>query len=352
MPKKDNLMDSIKELSLQMYESYGIAEWPKKYMTLAPEDKLNILNYINGNCPKKESIDALLELLKLPFPKFIERYFSDSEEFMDRLSHDPQLSYKVYFLSDMRLQFFSMILKNPSLTVKEIQEILNCKAVHIIGSINQVLNLSLDDMGLYSVSQQGSERIRQFIYLTQYIDLEEAKRLGLSSYNTFLNDGVNGYELERKINMLNPTIRSLMIYYLGLYGHNRHSCKEIFDVIDQKKEKTHKVVEFICPLLMQSTGVFKNAIGFSEERQIPGNSFEYTNKAFRSYDIEFETRALSRTLDEASIAVLERYTPLQRKNYLAAKFMFKTPESLARNLCLSTETAKKYILQANYLVTE
>lgn len=352
MPKKDNLMDSIKELSLQMYESYGIAEWPKKYMTLAPEDKLDILNYINGNGPKTESIDALLELLRLPFPKFIERYFSDSEEFMDRLSHDPQLPYKVYFLSDMRLQLFSMILKNPSLTVKKIQEILNCKAVHIIGSINQVLDLSLDDMGLYSVSQQGRERIRQFLYLTKYIDLEEAKRLGLSSYNTFLNDGVDGYELERKINMLNPTIRYIMIYYLGLYGHNKHDCKEISYVMGQKKKKIYKIVEFICPLLMQSTGVFKNAIGFSEERQIPGNSFEYTNKAFRSYDIEFETLALSRTLDEASIAVLEKYPPLQRKVYVAAKFMFKTPESLARNLCLSTGNAKKYIIQANYLVTE
>lgn len=329
-------MEKFKEeLSLELYNIYGIAEWHQKYTLLTFDDRTQVLNYFKEGSDSTNKVSELIEQLKQPFPKFVVSYLSSSQEFTSMLERDPQLPYKLFFLTDSLLQYYGTAMKDP--------EKLGRTNHHYRAKIEDIFSANIDDFHSYSASQISIEKQLKFTYLTQYIDLEEAKKLRLSSADTFARDGVDGYEFEKKMDILNPRVRTIMMLFLGLYGHHFHGKKEIPKLLGCSYENAVKIIDILFPLFIKSTGVFENALGYDRESQINGNMHEYRNKVFRDADIALETAMLFERLSEVSKQVLLIHPFHERKIYLAAKFMFKDPQSLAKNLNLSTEEATKIV---------
>ena len=169
---------------------------------------------------------------------------------------------------------------------------------------------------------------------------------------TFHLMGVTGYGLEAKMRLLNPVTQTMMAFYLGLYGLPRLSKKEICTLLNltkqhqssKKRNQAFKVFNYFFPFFLKTYGEFEHFLGYKKERQTPGNFIEYASKPIRDLDVLIETTYISNLLPQAEREILAHYTKEEVVTYLAAKYMFKTPEPLARNVVLSTQDAEKALV--------
>ncbi len=211
----------------------------------------------------------------------------------------------------------------------------------------------LEDIPKISSSQKNKRDYEiKYAYLTQYIDINEAKRMNMRVAETFRLMGVTGYGLEDKMRLLNPVTQTMMAFYLGLYGLPRLSKKEIslrlnlinsYDEI-RKRYRAFKVFDYFFPFFLKTYGEFEHFLGYKKERQTPGNFIEYTSKPIRDLDVLIETTFIFSLLPQIEREILAKYTKEEVVIYLAAKYMFKTPETLARNVVLSTQDAEKTLV--------
>lgn len=328
-------METTNLTAKEMYRIYGISEWNEKRLVLSPLEVESIYSDLNKNF-----MSPLLALVRMPFPHFIAIYLQRFPDVMN-LMNDPAIGYKLYMLSNQALRFVVESYRNPTLTPTGVIKKFHLHQRHR-EEVSEILYNPFENvLKLISVTNRNLLHEKKFAYLTQYIDLKEARRLGLSLVSTFEADGCDGFEFERKLQALNPAARLAMALSLGLYGEDRKSMQEIAKIMKVNDYRIDCVYKILFPLFRKPTGEMLNLIGFKKKNYEPESAREYTNKQFRDYDIALQSAFIISHLSESEKLVLSSYSQRAANIYIAAKYLFKTPESLAANLDLSLEEATK-----------
>ncbi len=330
------IMNSLETIDHGLYLESEISEWHEKCQILSREELIRVLKDL-----KEGRESELAKLILLPFPRFVELYFLPYSE-VNNYFQDPSFPYKMYFLSDAALRSFAERARKiiPKYTPK------SRKTPH---SYNDELyflqTTSLEDIPKTVTYTKAKLYTIKYIQMTRYIDVDEAERLNMRIAQSFWLDHSVGFDLEGKLNLLNPTVKKIMIKYLGLCGEPIHSLDDLAVLVGitnhKRSDLISELLDILLPKFSKSYEEFKSSIGYDETMQTPGNYREYKNPKFAHLDIVLETRRLFRQLPEADQAILSNLTKPERECYLAAKYMFKTPKSLARNMTLALDEATK-----------
>lgn len=328
-----------KQMNRDFYRLYDIAEWHEKSLILSQAENISVLEDIKNGVQSE-----LIALLKMPFPTFCRLYFGQYPS-AENWFKDPAMAYKLYFLDDTLLRFFSESIRNPEMNQKEIVETFDFPKQLYKNrplTINILAQTNLENIPKI-MSASGTNRMYEikYAYITQYIDTAEAQRLGLPISALFEIDNVNGFDLEGKLAILNPVARLVMVLYLGLYGEQRNSANNIAQKIGVPESCVVNLINILFPRITRTVGEFQNALGFIPEHQEEKNMFEYANRQYRELDIKAQTTFIYRRLSEEERLMYRAYSNRDLTVQLAKKYMFRTPESLARNMVLSLEEADK-----------
>ncbi len=322
------------EESITMYRDYGITEWREKCLVLTSIEKAAVERDLQD-----EINSPLAAIVKLPFPHFAAIYLQRFPSAIN-LIKDPAIGYKLYMLSDPALRLVIEEHRNPTKIRSTLQKEMQISP-NTTDEIDQILHIPLEDsLKIISSKENNVVREKKFYYLTQYIDLKEAKRIGLSQALVFELDGVDGFELEKKLSLLNPIARTIVALSIGLYGEHRHTLKDISDCIKIPPQKIKKIHDFLLPLLLKTRGEMAHIIGLKSGIFGMDDTREYTNLTYRELDISMELAYIKAHLNERDRLVLSSYSKKEIDIYLASKYLFKTPASLATNMSLSLEEAR------------
>lgn len=332
------------DISLDLYRNYGISEWYEKCQILTSQEQVAVLTDL------KEGISSdIVALVKKPFPKFVEEYFQRYPDY-ETYFKDPTDAYKVYFFDSRTMKFFTEMIRNPKLSDKAIKELLNivnikeCKE-----KIFEILRTPYDDLNCAtSIAEMSKTQRIKFAYLTQYIDFEESRRLGLSISRYMCEQEMNNetyrehfiYGLEAKLSMLNPVQRIIIVLYLGLYGHDRTSIKNIAETLNVSNESVKKSVNKLFPLFSVPLSLFRRSIGFDPKKQNPHNKFVYDNEEFSRLDMSLELANAFNSLSDTTKLLLSAYPREISTAYLVAKFLYRQEDILAKMLDISIKEAQ------------
>lgn len=305
--------------NVYMYRLFGISEWEEKCAILERYEKLCILKDL------KEGKDTpLVALAKLPFPKFASIYFRKYPDATEYIK-DPAFGYKLFILSNANKRRFKNIVEGfPSQHAKntELKEL-----------IQDHLRMSLEELAKKVSNNQ--KQFRSFIYITRYIDLEEAKNLGLSKASIFEADGVDGYELFSKLSCLNTTTRIVMVKFLGLYGNSPHLINDIAEGLHLPKETVSRIIKMLLPCMSLTLGEFKNKLGFVEKDYEQNEYMEYRNKEFRDLDLRLQVAFVYNfVLSNLERSALGGYNPKTIYLYLISKYIIKDSSKVSEYLVI------------------
>lgn len=303
--------------NVYMYRLFGISEWEEKCAILERDEKLRILKAL-----KEGKYTPLVALAKLPFPKFASIYFRRYPGAKDYIK-DSDFGYKLYILSDSNKRYFKSMADDSFNR--------NTKNTEIKTQIQDNLRMSLEELAKKVSNNQ--KQFSRFIYITRYIDLTEAKRLGISRTPIFEADGVDGYELLNKLSCLNATTKIVMVKFLGLYGNTPHSIGDISTELHLPKVNVSKMVKLLLPSMALSLGEFKNKIGLIERDYEKDEYKEYKNKAFRDLDLRLQVAFVYNfVLNNLERSALGGYNPKTVYLYLISKYIIKDPDKLSEYL--------------------
>ncbi len=336
-------MTNEEENTRSLYLLYGITEWSAKCNILTNEEQLQVLNDLRNGTNSR-----LVELVKMPFPSFATEYFKDFSQ-AQMYFKDPTFAFKIYFLTENQLRIFSEYMR----TVNEIEKSDEKKDEF---NNSHELNITLDELMMMnfesivndtsSVKRRRTSKIK-FLQLMSYIDIDIAKSMNLSCARLFEITGETRLDLEANLNLLNPTAKIMLILYIGLYGFKSHNMEEISNIFfGRNTNLTGQLINFLIPRITKSTKEFSHSIGYRGAAH-PENMFEYSVPAFKKLNIAIEVPVLYNGVNEYTKAILDKMTSNYKKTYLVAKYMYKTPESLARNMNLSIAAAKEKISRIN-----
>lgn len=328
-----------------LYLLYGITEWPAKCNVLTNEERLQALNDLRNGTDSR-----LTKLVKKPFPSFATEYFKDFSQ-AQMYFKDPTFAFKIYFLTENQLRIFSEYMR----TVNEIEKSDEKKDEF---NNSHELNITLDELMMMnfesivndtsSVKRRRTSKIK-FLQLMSYIDIDIAKSMNLSCARLFEITGETRLDLEANLNLLNPTAKIMLILYIGLYGFKSHNMEEISNIFfGRNTNLTGQLINFLIPRITKSTKEFSHSIGYRGAAH-PENMFEYSVPAFKKLNIAIEVPVLYNGVNEYTKAILDKMTSNYKKTYLVAKYMYKTPESLARNMNLSIADAQEKISRIQHL---
>lgn len=338
-------MTNEEENTRSLYLLYGITEWSAKCNILTNEEQLQVLNDL-----RNETNSRLVELVKMPFPSFATEYFKDFSQ-AQMYFKDPTFAFKIYFLTENQLRIFSEYMR----TVNEIEKSDEKKDEF---NNSHELNITLDELMMMnfesivndtsSVKRRRTSKIK-FLQLMSYIDIDIAKSMNLSCARLFEITGETRLDLEANLNLLNPTAKIMLILYIGLYGFKSHNMEEISNIFfGRNTNLTGQLINFLIPRITKSTKEFSHSIGYRGAAH-PENMFEYSVPAFKKLNIAIEVPVLYNGVNEYTKAILDKMTSNYKKTYLVAKYMYKTPESLARNMNLSIADAQEKISRIQHL---
>lgn len=332
-------------LTAGMYRNYDVAEWNEKKAILTTIEAQTVLADL-----KEGKNTPLVELIKLPFPRFAEEYFRPYFDQMGKYKTfylDPAFGFKLYFLSESHLRIFATIIREPNLTNRQIANVLKTpkNVSHRISGIQQIVDTPLDRIPkIVSSFKERTVFQKRFLYLTQYIDMETAKRLNLPISAIFEADGATkGYDLEGKLNILNQAMRLIVTLYLGLYGEESMSAYQIRrEIFNNEFDNRiyNAAIQFILENFDKPLGQFAATIGYMESIDPLTGIKEYSSKTYREIDIKMQTMFVFEHLSQIDKMTLRTYSNKERLLYLTSQYMFRTPEFLARNMSLTPETAK------------
>lgn len=320
-----------------LYLQYGITEWHEKCQVLSSVEVISVLEDL------KRGIDSpLVRMVKKPFPYFAKEYF---EPYMTNHSYygDPAFGYKLYLLDDTTLRYFAIKAREPGISFLELRK--RYKIGHsdeLDLEIRELFMQKFDEVPFFtSMSQRKRLVMQKYVYLTQYIDIFEASKMGMSIVADFIGYKTESYELEEKLNILNPASRLAIVLFLGLEGHRRHTQGEIQKVITLKSdEKLCLLLNTFLSTAQRPFKAYASMIGFRDREENTDNMFEYKNAQFQSAIISIETTYIFSQLDEATQKfLLSKYTRVQLRQYLAYKYMYKTPSSFARAMGMFADDA-------------
>lgn len=327
----------IEHESTYMYEYYGIAEWREKCIIMSEQEINSVKKALNAGIET-----PLTALVRLPFPKFALEYYKNCES-AKKYFEDPAFGYKLYFLGDKALETFAFYMRNSHMKKEELKKIMVPR--YLTKEAELIFPYNLDDVVFSGLSAEGKIfliREIKFIYLSQYIDLEEAKKLGLKKARQFEIDvangsNSNGYEFETKLSSLNMTARYLMIHILGLYGFKRQSVKEIALDLGISYYLLNRMFKELFPCFFLTLGEFKNRLGVIDKPYNLGEYIEYGNRNYKKYDLEVEINRIHSQLSEYEKIVLSSHSNSEVRAYIVYKYIFKdakkTLEYLVADSC-------------------
>ena len=311
------------EFNLFMYRQLGIAEWREKKSILSKDEVTEILKAIKAGIS-----NDLIDLVKLPFPKFVEAYFSSIPSAQKSYFIDPQFAYKMYFLNDYTLQMFCEALRHPKYSVKKLAHALELKTSYSFGDkIKSLIDTKLEDFSKMASFKNRKHNYRtKYIYLTQYIDIDEARRLNLPAVLRFIGCQVENFDLEGKLRLLNPTVEKIVIYYFGLHGYYRHSMEDICHLMNFSYrtvcENLENILDFFLHNLEKTLPEFAIAIGY--DGTLPNGMKRYRNEKFANLDAYFTTKAIFNTLPEEEQQFLEKLPFYAIRSYIEDRYLFTT----------------------------
>ncbi len=270
---------SEEEISVSMYYDHGISEWIEKSAILYPHEKEEM-----QKCLMTGMRTPLLDMVRLPFPKFATRYFEQYPKAQKYLK-DPAFGYKLYLLTATDLSYFSSQMRKDVLP--EEQKVSTTYYKHI-----KIFELTLDQIAQNDVYSKPNSPIgAKFLYLTQYINFEEAQRLGMKLGARCAQDnemfGVfrDGYELFAKLDTLNFVARYIISRAIGLCGHKQTSLSDIAKELNLNYKKVSELYGELSPSLLRTLGEFKHKIGYVEAIYQPYELRDYRNMKLRELDL-------------------------------------------------------------------
>lgn len=298
-------MDEREKQSIFMYNTYGISEWIEKNILLSDEDKTRVLEDI-----KKDEPTDLLKIVKLPFPYFVNEYFKNSE-FCRRHISDFGFGFKVYMLSNEQKERLSKLAHG--LEIKK-----NNGYYALIELLDSFLSESLDDLSLL---KYHTDFDLKFIYLTQYIGVNEAIRLSLKQAPIMDADG-KAYEFDAKLDALNWKVREVVIHCIGLYGHPRKSIKEIAAAAGLPIYYIKELLAELRPLLSLPYNDFINKIGLIKSDYNIGEYRLYKNAKYKEIDLGAQLKWIfDHILSQVERSILGNTKNKKAKIYLAKKYL-------------------------------
>lgn len=317
------------EITEEMINKYKISEWTEKSIVLTDIEIASIFKDL-----EQEKESPLVVIARLPFPLFAEIYFRRLN-LPSNFTSNPSFGYALYLLTNSEIKVIAKYAREEKEEKRDND---------IINKFLEYLALPIEKIPFSKQSSVGATRLRQkFIHLTQYIDLEVAKKLNINLVPLFINSNENGYEVERKLELLNPEIRRLVENYYGFNGQEVHDASKLSPKIGLAKHKIKKIIDFLETSFFRSYGDFKNKL---EPIGKIDNMILYANRGYRALDIKLAVQHQIQQLSEIEKKALFKDTDttnfnFQKHNkaaiYIACKHLFPSMSAVE---------------QANYLLKD
>lgn len=314
-------------VSLELYENFGIAEWREKCLVLRECEIEYALRHLG------EEDNEFVKLIKMPFPKFAENYF---RQFKDRLPYveNPQFGYNLFLLNDGELTLLMSYFRT--------KEAISKRLLEKVAPILENLVISFDSpIKINKRNPQFKKHIFQKAYISQYITKEEAKRLGLTNRVFFENGEYKDFKLQEKIDCLNGVTREMFNCLLGMEGRHRLDTSGVSKKLELVEANVKTLVDIAAIPMSKTLGEFKNAIGYLENDE-KGFSL-YTNQIFKKTDFYnnyfYYTKHI---INISDIIVLKDLEYKDSKTYIASKYFYSSASSVRKALAISKEDAEKF----------
>lgn len=317
--------------SIEMYRFHDILEWTEKSQVLSSKELEEVERYL-----REGKMSPLLEILKLPFPMFAYEYFKKLGS-VNRFLIDPAFGYKMYMLSDKLRVFFANMsrAKKPS----DIPNMYKKNFSEYLTELEDIFSLPLDKI---SAQKNRDERDLKFIYLTQYITASVATELNLQ-FGKCLIGQEDGYELEKKLQALNLFPRIIASHALGLYGLKRKKIESIAQFLNVNSSIAVRLWRELKPMLELPYLDFIRKIGLQVQSEESEGIKLYSNETYKNLDLNLHMSWLyNNVLSDLEKGVLATLNQKNTRIYIARKYMFDNPETIARYLSASDIKVSKY----------
>ncbi|HBA37263.1 MAG TPA: hypothetical protein DCY94_00940 [Firmicutes bacterium] len=311
--------------NIEMYREYGITEWREKSIILGEyADTVK-------ECLEAGKGNTLVTLAKLPFPEFAASFFN-SYVAADEFTSDPGFGYKLYLLNHAELEAFRnrIMYINSGKKDNAFQAITSKNSYK---SIKIKLKQPLENMARRtSFDEKIKETDLKFLYISQYIDTLKAQQLGMSIVPLLeADEDINGYDIEGKLELLNPVVRTTIARILGMYGYDRTSISKLSIELGINTQQLSYFVNFLIPLMKRPIGEMRSKLKVVES--VEGGMLEYKNRDFREKDIHAEcTFYLKRLATPAEAIILLSLSNDKMKLYIVSKYFGWNTEQICRNM--------------------
>lgn len=316
----------------EMYRKYGIAEWREKCLVLGT-DAFEV-----EACLRRGEETALTNIVKLPFPYFATLYFNSFQS-ADGYTSDPAFGYKLYMLKNAEIKLFSeTIKKGKCINRKPRDYSIRISFVEIASSLKRDLESFLTKP---STNSTLKEQEIKFAYISQYIDTKVAEQLNLKIV-PFLEaeEDLGGYNIEAKLDLLNPIARIIVARTMGMYGYDRTTKTKLSQILNLPTDKIRYFVNTIFPLMQKTLGEAKNKL-----KPIGSHEFsmqEYNNRDYRFKDIEIECLYyLNCCATPAEKTILSGLSNDKMKLYIVSKHFGWTEEQVCRNMTVVSDDIER-----------
>lgn len=323
-----------------MYEKYKIGEWREKSIILGEYAEVIKKSLEYG-------LDSpLVTLAKLPFPKFAVAFFKGFNV-ADKFTQDPAFGYKLYLLTHPELELFrdTILYRNGEIKKEYLKE-KHPNNWRLFYYINERLNSPLEKLTLTTTASTRNRHNLdyRFMYIAQYIDTKEAEHLGLSIFPFLCADeDLDGFNIEGKLKMLNPTVRTIIARKLGMYGYDIASYKNLEEELGLDMYFTDYFIKELMPYMLRPTGELKNKLKIVERDPEDKGLIEYRNPTYRNRDIGAESVFYEKRVASPEEAKILAKLPRGKSKhiYVASKYFGWTTEQVCRNLTIIPSDIEK-----------
>lgn len=317
MPNKDI---ELKESKL-LFEDAAITEWNEK------KTMLSNLEYSAFMSDIERGIESpLVSLIRLPFPLFAEIYMNRFPN--NPVKNDPAIGYKLYLLTSAELKEFMSHIRSE-------------KKIHRISKQDLIIKLRTPLEDFYKTVTGYNQYLAdiKFIYITKYIDLQEAERINSKNLDFFRAEGTNGYELTSKLALFNPMLKGILEDGIGFESGIRDQLEMQYSIRNYKKD----ILREFTPTLKRTVGEVRNKLGVMPAKTDDNTGFiKYTNKDFRNKDLSvLYLRYWYEVLSDQEKGILNSISRKYRLMYILYKYYNFTIEKTMRVLACDKSSALK-----------
>lgn len=329
----NRIISDEEKINIALFRDYGITEWREKCLILTKGEQEFVLKHLN------DEQNDLIQMVKLPFPHFAEKYF---EKYTDKFQETPniireQLGYNLYMLRDYQIKSFADFMRGN-------KEIPSKVKYYDLKDAFEDLRISFDShLKVDRNKLTYKDTLCKKIYISQYIDAQEAERLKLTDHTFRLHGVYQGFNLEEKLDCLNGITQTVLRLTLGTNGYYRHKQDDIFEIYGTQFP-IQELNKMLLSALSKSTNEFKSKIGLNEEDYDSKSFKTYNYKPFQKFDFDLNYRYYIRNvLTDNEKEVLSHIPISEQKIYVASKYFYSSVKKIRNVLDISIQDASKYV---------